>query len=129
MCPACVPRRTARQCKRAVSAGHRNSYSEALSGAFAMLLLPAASDCSSVGCGLEAHPRSRNAAGRRPFLADGPASSSTPGAMLDPLTQAAGDEADCIAYLIGNHVVVERMFRNDPRAILYAPLRAVVWED
>jgi hypothetical protein len=43
--------------------------------------------------------------------------------------QAAVDEADCIAYLIGNHVIVERMFRSDPRAILYAPLRAVVWED
>lgn len=43
--------------------------------------------------------------------------------------QAAGDEAECIAYLMGNHVVAERMFRHDPRAMLYAPLRTVVWED
>lgn len=38
--------------------------------------------------------------------------------MLHPLMQAAGDEAECIAYLMGNHVVAERMFRHDPRAIL-----------
>jgi len=43
--------------------------------------------------------------------------------------QAAGDHADCVAYLMGNHVIAERMFRHDPRAMLYAPLRAVIWED
>jgi uncharacterized protein (DUF302 family) len=46
-----------------------------------------------------------------------------------PLMQAAGDEADCLWYLMGNHVVAERMFRHDPRTMLYAPLRTVIWED
>ena len=43
--------------------------------------------------------------------------------------RAAGDRADCIAYLMGNHTIAERMFRHDPRALLYAPLRTVIWED
>ena len=42
---------------------------------------------------------------------------------------AAGDTADCIAYLMGNHVIAESMFRYDPRALLYAPLRTLLWED
>ncbi len=46
-----------------------------------------------------------------------------------PLMQAAGDNADCVAYLMGNHVIAEQMFRHDPRAMLYAPLRTVIWED
>lgn len=48
---------------------------------------------------------------------------------LHPLMQAAGDDADCIAYLMGNHTIAEQMFRHDPRAMLYAPLRTVIWED
>jgi uncharacterized protein (DUF302 family) len=43
--------------------------------------------------------------------------------------QAAGDDADCIAYLMGNHTIAERMFRYDPRTMLYAPLHTVIWED
>jgi len=46
-----------------------------------------------------------------------------------PLMRAAGDEADCVWYLMGNHILAERMFRHDPRAMLYAPLRTVIWED
>jgi uncharacterized protein (DUF302 family) len=34
-----------------------------------------------------------------------------------------------VAYLMGNHTIAERMFRNDPRALLYAPLHTVIWED
>ena len=30
---------------------------------------------------------------------------------------------------MGNHTIAERMFRHDPRAMLYAPLRTVIWED
>ena len=41
----------------------------------------------------------------------------------------AHDEADCIAYLMGNVTIAERMFRHDPRALLYAPLHTVIWED
>jgi len=40
----------------------------------------------------------------------------------------AGDTARCFAYLIGNHTIAERMFRHDPRAMLYAPLRTAIWE-
>jgi len=33
---------------------------------------------------------------------------------------AAGDSADCVAYLMGNHVTAERMFRHDPaRPVLH----------
>lgn len=48
---------------------------------------------------------------------------------VHPVMKAAGDEADCIAYLMGNHVIAEQMFRHDPRAMLYAPLHTVIWED
>ena len=41
----------------------------------------------------------------------------------------AHDENDCIAYLMGNVTIAEQMFRHDPRAMLYAPLRTVVWQD
>jgi hypothetical protein len=30
---------------------------------------------------------------------------------------------------MGNHTIAERMFRYDPRAMLYAPLHTVIWED
>jgi uncharacterized protein (DUF302 family) len=43
--------------------------------------------------------------------------------------QLAGDDDDCIAYLMGNVTIAEQMFRYDPRAMLYAPLRTVIWED
>jgi uncharacterized protein (DUF302 family) len=43
--------------------------------------------------------------------------------------QLAGDDNDCIAYLMGNVTIAERMFRHDPRAMLYAPLRTVIWGD
>jgi len=48
---------------------------------------------------------------------------------VHPVMKAAGDEADCVAYLMGNHLIAERMFRHDPRAMLYAPLHTVIWED
>ena len=30
---------------------------------------------------------------------------------------------------MGNVTIAEQMFRHDPRAMLYAPLRTVIWED
>jgi hypothetical protein len=48
---------------------------------------------------------------------------------VHPVMLAAGDRADCISYLMGNHTIAERMFRCDPRAMLYAPLHTVIWED
>lgn len=48
---------------------------------------------------------------------------------VHPVMSLAGDNADCISYLMGNHTIAERMFRHDPRAMLYAPLHTVIWED
>jgi len=30
---------------------------------------------------------------------------------------------------MGSVTIAERMFRHDPRAMLYAPLRTVIWDD
>jgi uncharacterized protein (DUF302 family) len=43
--------------------------------------------------------------------------------------QLANDKNDCIAYLMGNVTIAEQMFRYDPSAMLYAPLRTVIWQD
>jgi uncharacterized protein (DUF302 family) len=48
---------------------------------------------------------------------------------VHPVMALAGDEAACVSYLMGNHTIAERMFRHDPRAMLYAPLHTVIWED
>jgi hypothetical protein len=32
-------------------------------------------------------------------------------------------------YLMGNHTIAERMFRHDPSAMLYAPLRTLLYTD
>jgi uncharacterized protein (DUF302 family) len=48
---------------------------------------------------------------------------------VHPVMALAGDGADCVAYLMGNHTIAERMFRHDPRAMMYAPLHTVIWED
>jgi hypothetical protein len=48
---------------------------------------------------------------------------------VHPVMALADDRADCVAYLMGNHIIAERMFRHDPRAMMYAPLHTVIWED
>jgi len=52
-------------------------------------------------------------------------------ASLDagPLMVAAGHQTRATEYLLGNHVVAERMFRYSPLALLYAPLRVLVHGD
>jgi uncharacterized protein (DUF302 family) len=50
-------------------------------------------------------------------------------ADFHPLMRLAGDRNDCVAYLMGNVAIAERMFRHDAQAMLYAPLRTVIWED
>ena len=40
-----------------------------------------------------------------------------------PIMSAAGDSQPCVAYLMGNHTIAERMFRFDGRVMNYAPLR------
>jgi hypothetical protein len=46
-----------------------------------------------------------------------------------PLFSAAGHRIKAVEYLLGNHVIAETMFRHDPRAMLYAPLRLLVYSD
>lgn len=41
----------------------------------------------------------------------------------------AGHATKCVEYLLGNHVVAERLFRHDPVTALYVPLRVVVRSD
>ena len=42
---------------------------------------------------------------------------------------AAGHHTKAVEYLLGNHVVAEQMFRHDPLALLYAPLRILIPSD
>jgi hypothetical protein len=46
-----------------------------------------------------------------------------------PLFSIAGHRVRAVEYLIGNHVIAETMFRHDPKALLYAPLRMLVYSD
>jgi uncharacterized protein (DUF302 family) len=46
-----------------------------------------------------------------------------------PLLGVAGHPTRAIEYLVGNHVIAETMFRHDPHALLYAPLRMLVYSD
>ncbi|WP_406432155.1 DUF302 domain-containing protein [Streptomyces sp. NBC_00631] len=39
------------------------------------------------------------------------------------------DDTRSIAYLMGNHTIAETMYRHNPNAILYAPLRVLVYEN
>ncbi len=45
------------------------------------------------------------------------------------LLGVAGHRTQAIEYLIGNHVIAEAMFRHEPKALLYAPLRMLVYSD
>jgi uncharacterized protein (DUF302 family) len=46
-----------------------------------------------------------------------------------PLMSAAGHHTKAVEYLLGNHVVAERMFRHDSKALLYVPLRILIHSD
>ncbi len=46
-----------------------------------------------------------------------------------PLMGIAGHTTKATEYLLGNHTIAETMFRHDPRALLYAPLRVLVYAD
>lgn len=46
-----------------------------------------------------------------------------------PLLGVAGHAVKAVEYLLGNHVIAETMFRHDPKALLYAPLRVLVHSD
>ena len=46
-----------------------------------------------------------------------------------PLLSVAGHTNRAVEYLLGNHTMAETMFRHDPRALLYAPLRVLLYAD
>ena len=46
-----------------------------------------------------------------------------------PLLGLAGHTTAAVEYLLGNHAIAETMFRSDPRALLYAPLRVLIYAD
>ena len=46
-----------------------------------------------------------------------------------PLLGVAGHDVKAVEYLLGNHIIAETMFRHDPRTLLYAPLRVLVYSD
>ena len=41
----------------------------------------------------------------------------------------AGNTFKAVEYLLGNHVIAETMARHDQRALLYAPLRVLLYTD
>jgi len=48
---------------------------------------------------------------------------------VDPMMRVAGHDRRCTTYLMGNHIVAERMYRHDSGIMLYAPLRVTIYED
>ncbi len=42
------------------------------------------------------------------------------------LMAIAGHRSSCVSYLVGNHVVAERMYRFDPRVLGLAPFRVTI---
>jgi hypothetical protein len=47
---------------------------------------------------------------------------------LHPVMGLAGDTANGISYLMGNHILAERMYRHQPAVMLYAPLHTMIWQ-
>lgn len=52
-------------------------------------------------------------------------------AIIDatPMMMLAGNRGHAVEYLLGNHVIAETMYRRDPNALLYAPLRVLLFSD
>ena len=48
---------------------------------------------------------------------------------VTPLMRLAGHDRPCVEYLMGNHTIAERMYRHDPLAMLYVPLRVLLYAD
>ena len=46
---------------------------------------------------------------------------------VDDAMGLAGHTVRGTQYLVGNHTVVERMFRHEPGVLLHAPLRSFLW--
>ena len=43
--------------------------------------------------------------------------------------RTSGTDRPGIEYLTGNHTIAERMYRHEPAAMLYAPLRLLIYAD
>jgi hypothetical protein len=48
---------------------------------------------------------------------------------IHKVMQLAGDATDGVGYLMGNQTTAERMFRHDPRVMLYVPFHTLIWGD
>jgi Domain of unknown function DUF302 len=46
-----------------------------------------------------------------------------------PMMHLVGHRTRVATYMMGNNVIVERMFRHHPGVMLYAPMRTVIYED
>jgi hypothetical protein len=46
---------------------------------------------------------------------------------VDRVVRLAGDSSSAVAYLMGNHIIMERMFRFEPSVVMYAPLHVAIW--
>src|SRR5262249_38264429 len=46
-----------------------------------------------------------------------------------PLLFLAGHTTKAVESLLGNHTIAETMFRHDPKALLHAPLRLLIYAD
>ena len=46
-----------------------------------------------------------------------------------PFFSLAGHTGKAVEYLLGNHTIAEAMYRHDPKALLYAPLRLLIHAD
>lgn len=46
---------------------------------------------------------------------------------VERLVRLAGDSSSAVAYLMGNHTIMERMFRFEPSVVMYAPLHVAIW--
>lgn len=46
-----------------------------------------------------------------------------------PFFSIAGHTTKAVEYLLGNHTIAETMYRYDPKALLYAPLRLLIHAD
>jgi hypothetical protein len=46
-----------------------------------------------------------------------------------PMMQLVDHRTRAITYMMGNNVIVEKMFRHDAGVMLYAPLRTAIYED
>jgi hypothetical protein len=47
---------------------------------------------------------------------------------MRPVMGLAGDPAAGVSYLMGNHILAERMYRHQPTVMLYAPLHTMIWQ-